>query len=155
MDPRDFFNVFVSPALKVWRAEPLDIRLATNVLCELDILAEHFLQFTNPNITREQISKDRDALGASYALLAVARDVHDTHKHGRLSRRTALIRSGQRPTMVHKPGYFRPGWYREGWYNTGKTALQVVQDNGVVHDVSDVIEAIVKYWEQELQRAGL
>src|SRR5215212_3450971 len=92
--PQRFLIEFVLPAITEWRSDPLSVRRATIAICELDNLAEHLVQFKSPNISRDDLRKERDRIGASFKHLALCRDIHDTHKHGRLTRKTAMITRG-------------------------------------------------------------
>jgi hypothetical protein len=91
-DPNAFFAEYVLPAIADWKRQPTSIRLATLALCELDNLCEHWLRHEAP-LTQQEVTLKRNELGKDKLFIAIARDIHDTHKHGGLNRITALIKS--------------------------------------------------------------
>ncbi len=98
--PGEFFETYVAPAIAEWRANPSSIRLATLALCELDNLAEHVIIHTNPRVRKGEVTQERDKLAGAKPELGLARDIHDTHKHGPLARKSASITKGQRPWSI-------------------------------------------------------
>src|SRR5262245_32156505 len=100
MDPRDFWRDYVLPAIRDWENAPLNVRKATIALCELDNLTEHFIRHQKPELDKREVTAERDRLATIKQALGIARDVHDTHKHGELSRRSAQITRGQKPRVV-------------------------------------------------------
>lgn len=152
--PRDFYEMFVYPAIAQWRANPADIRLATIAICELDNLAERFILFENPAIDRAGLTCARDALCNSKHYLAMARDVHDTHKHGRLSRKSARIRLGQIP-RVERFGGLSSSPLSAAPLSGGGEYLVVVLDDGTIQNIDVVITHCLRHWNDEFLRLGV
>lgn len=151
MHPRQFFLDFVEPTVADWMAQPLGARHAIIALCEIDNLAEHFIQHTQPSLTK--VAHARDALGAMMHDLAIARDVHDTHKHGLLSRKSATITQGQKPKPGRRDGAFSEGF--SAGFQIGEPALVVIADDHAHHYVDDVIQNAVTYWRAEIAQLPL
>ncbi|QKD02212.1 hypothetical protein [Mesorhizobium loti] len=148
MHPRHFLEDFVEPSVNEWAIQPLSARHAIIALGEIDNLAEHFIQHINPTVQR--IGPERDALGFALHELAIARDVHDTHKHGALSRKTATITQGQKPKKSRRGGAFSDGF--SSGFDIGTPALVVTDDNQQTHYVDDVIEKAMEYWRVEIAK---
>jgi hypothetical protein len=146
MHPQNFFDDYVAPAVHEAQRNLLNIRLATVALCELDNMAEHWILFGTPTATRDDVAAQRTALGAGYPSLALARDIHDTHKHGRLTRKNATIKQGQRPTVQPMGGAL--GSFPLGAAPIGGVLdeLMIELDDGQRHSVRMVIQDCVSYW---------
>ncbi|MER9408177.1 hypothetical protein NKI36_29670 [Mesorhizobium caraganae] len=80
----------------------------------------------------------------------MARDVHDTHKHGALGRKTATITQGQKPKQSRRGGAFSEAF--SSGFQIGDPALVVVEDDQTLHYVDDLIERAVKYWRAEIAK---
>jgi hypothetical protein len=148
VNPWQFLKDFVEPAVAEWHADPLNIRRATIALAELDNLAEHFILYTQPGLL--QIAPERDALGLSVPLAAIARDVHDTHKHGPLRRKSATMKQGQRPQQSLRGGEFSDEFSAE--FNIGVPTIVIVQDDGTKYFADDVIYPLMRHWHNELSK---
>ena len=138
-DPKAFFTEYVLPAIEDWKHQPTSIRLATLALCELDNLSEHWLRHEHglrygEPLMKQQVAPKRDELCRDHLFLALARDVHDTHKHGCLNRPNALIKQGQKAT-VGDGGASGELAYGEA---PGEN-LEIKTDEGATYDVSAVI----------------
>jgi hypothetical protein len=154
--PRRFLEEYVRPAVEEWRSEPTNIRRAMAAICELDNLTEHVILHANPRFDSRKVSRERERLANLTPDVGVVRDVHDTHKHGRLSRVNATIKNGQQPE-IHQIG---GGLLALGPISGGPIAglmdeLAIVFDNGSSRHGGDVIEKMMLHWETELQRLGL
>jgi hypothetical protein len=97
--PRKFFDTYVVPAVDAWQRDQRNERLAIQALNEIDNLAEHVLKHVNPIAS---VKHERDKLAAIRPSLGLARDAHDSHKHGLLGRKNAKITKGQSPKVVSK-----------------------------------------------------
>lgn len=149
--PLDFFETFVLPTVEEWRRSPLDARRATLALGQIDCLADHYLLHIDSAIAGVSIGAAREELRKAEAAVGLARDVHDTHKHGRLSRRSAIITQGQGPTTVHGGAFFGGATFGEVTFAASTPSqLIVVDDSGIGHDLAAVIEACVVFWKQRL-----
>jgi hypothetical protein len=154
--PRKLFQNFVIPSVRDWQANPVDIRRATVAICQIDIVADHFLLHIQPTLTRQSLSAERDALANSERMLGIVRDVHDTHKHGRLARRTAKITRGQVLEKTEIGGPIGSLCIGEGPIGGGGVSKLVVRlDDGSVVLVRNLIQTASQYWELELKRNGL
>jgi hypothetical protein len=149
MDPRAFLKIYVVPAVEAWKSSPLNVGFAARAINELDCLAEHAILARDPSL--ERTGPDRDALGERNWAVRVCRDVHDTHKHGKLRRENARIKSGHsiRRRMIARP-------FNTFAFNTmpfgGLTAwaLFVQDDDGTTYEVPKVVEECMRFWRAEL-----
>jgi hypothetical protein len=117
-NPRLFFEEYVVPYVEEWQNEPLAVRKAVVAICQLDALAEHVLctLVTRGEHPKEQPAKFRNRMAAREPLLKVARDVHDTHKHGGLERDDALIKSGEPPRLAWVGRAFQPNAFQNNGF---------------------------------------
>ena len=149
MEPVPFYRFFVIPAVETSKRAPLDVRLATEAIAQLDNFAEQVILARDPSI--KEVSPERDRLGERNWAVRVCRDVHDTHKHGPLRRKTAKIKSGY---SIRRRLSLRP--YNKFAYNTTAFGgakvwgLFIQEDEGATYDVSAVIEECVRFWRAEL-----
>jgi hypothetical protein len=150
---REFWDTFVAGAVQDWRDNPRDVRRATIALIELDNVVERLIQHQNPSISRGDISRERDRLGRLNQQLEIARDVHDTHKHGRLTRQTAKIRGGQQLRTTEAVG-ISSAPIGDSSISGGLSDLWIERDADR-HLASPVIEQCLTYLESELNRLGL
>jgi hypothetical protein len=148
-EPRYFFETFVLPAVKAWEQSQLDIRLATDALCQLDILAEHYAKRLGKNHTDE-----RRRLAAANPALQFAWDIHDGHKHGNLDRK-ALISRGQRPHTQSYGGAYADASYASAPYGGEIEELFIQVDVGPTYSLAMIIPSCLAFWTQELKRGGL
>lgn len=91
-----------------------------------------------------------------FPFLGVARDVHDTHKHGRLHRRSAKIRQAQKPTTVDHGGS-GPGFgpIADGSLASGPIQyLVITADDGRTHKLGSVIAQCEEHLKAKVQRFG-
>lgn len=145
--PSAFWDQYVDPAIMDWFHHEGDIRRAKIALCELDNFAEHMILFLNPSLkVMKGVGRERDRLCSLVAELGIARDIHDTHKHGRLSRRSATITT---PTIDTVWNLFPPLGGLES------TELWITDNAGRHHELSQIIWKCRDYWLNELRRAGL
>ena len=117
MQPRAFFDEYVTPALDEWRGDPSSVRHVVALLCQLDIIAEHVITHLDPSIARKDIAPARAALVARQPMLQLAGDIHDTHKHGSLTdaKKVRKITGGQQPQVTTVGGFGR-GSFGSGAY---------------------------------------
>jgi hypothetical protein len=88
-------------------------------------------------------------------MVGIARDVHDTHKHGPLTRRTARIKKGQGPRVVEWGGGISGAAINEAPISGGNLELGAVLDDGTSYPVESVVRDALDYWTAELMRLGL
>ncbi|RUX75594.1 hypothetical protein EN925_19630 [Mesorhizobium sp. M7A.F.Ca.US.006.04.2.1] len=149
MHPLQFLKDFVEPSVAEWAAQDLSVRHAIIALGEIDNLAEHFIRHTNP--IAQKVSLERDSLGSAVPALAIARDIHDTHKHGALGRKTATITRGQKPTKAQRGGGFSAETFSSG-FDIGEPALVVTEDDQTRQFLDDVIGEAMRYWRAEIAK---
>jgi hypothetical protein len=123
------------------------------VACQIDNLAEHFLLHIKPAL--KNTSAERDRIAASNPIVGIIRDIHDTHKHGRLTRRNAKITKGQNPTVVHEGGAIGSAPIGAAPIGGDMPRLIVRLDDGSSIGLVDVIQNALAYWESEMRRHGL
>ena len=152
IDPQTFFDEFVRPSLDEAWSEPHSVRRAIVAICELDNLAEHFLLRIRPGINRQQLSEARDYLATQVPALGVIRDVHDTHKHGNLHRRTARISQGQRPSIDLVGGMLGFGPFGGAPLGGFMEELIISLDDGTRHYLKQTLNEAFTYWSDELRK---
>src|SRR6478752_3164028 len=101
MDPREFMKDYVLPAMSECNNARREhtARKMTVAFCELDNLAEHFILHTSHGLASALVGQERTKLGEAHPIVALARDIHDTHKHGKLKARkfVRVVSQGQKP----------------------------------------------------------
>jgi hypothetical protein len=156
MNPREFLDEYVAPAIyDSQKAGHENIRLATTAICELDNLAEHMILYLNPGTDRPGISRERERRAAAVPATGLARDLHDTHKHGPLARKSARITQGQRPETRYIGGAIGSGPIGAAPIGGSIVELWIVADDGTHHLPSAVISECYGYWRTELARHGM
>lgn len=143
------------PAIADWQRNSLNVRLATIAICQLDILTEKIINHLNPGVSRQGVILERDRLTTVFSGLGVLRDVHDTHKHGLLTRRSAKITQGQ-PLEIHSYGG-AIGSMPIGAAPIGGTLneLAIELDDGTRFNVPVTISSCVAFWRTEMDRLGV
>jgi len=147
VEPRTFWDQFVEPAIVDWCHYEGDVRRATIVICELDNFAEHMLLFLNPALSgRGMMGGARKELCDRVPMLGIVRDIHDTHKHGRLSRKATIVA----PPDVEKMWDLFPPLG-----SLPSTELWIKDAAGKRYELSAIIWECRDYWRAELVRNGL
>jgi hypothetical protein len=126
------------------------ITAPTDALCQIDNLAEHAA-----NHLAQNPGKYRDQLRQREPMLGIARDVHDTHKHGRLTRSNAEIKQGQRAEIVSRGGAIGAGAIGASPIGGGSHALYVTTDSTEMIFIPQAIMTGFRFWEIELTTFGL
>lgn len=120
-----------------------------------EIVALWTLLAGRPNLNQGEAARFRDGLGVREPILAVIRDAHDSHKHGELSRRTAIhASSGQRPEPATKYGFFLNHTFLDGPL-TPYQELVYILDDRTEKSVPAMLHEAMAAWERELTRLGL
>jgi transcriptional regulator of met regulon len=154
MNPRQFFDEFVTPCVEEWQLDPLNVRKAVIAISQIDILADVVLIHQHPGFTRRQLANVRKATEQNTRIRLLVRDVHDTHKHGPLHRPTATITTGERKLERRGAGCLSNA-FQNNTVQVGTSVLEIVQDDGTKHLVENVITDALTYWEGELLSLGL
>jgi hypothetical protein len=131
------------------------VRLATTALCELDNLAEHFILYSTPGIDWDGVKAERKSISAQEPMVGLAKDVHDTHKHGRLIRKSAKITQGQRPQLGEWGLGINALPINAGPIGGGMFRLLVTLDDGTAYPAELVISGDRLHWVDKLDRAGI
>lgn len=157
--PRDFITEFVDPAIKLSWTNPNVKHLAVHAITQVDVLAEIVALWTllggRPKLDHGEASKFRDALGVRQPALAIIRDAHDSHKHGELSRRTAIkVSKGQRPEVVTKAGIFANHIFAGG-PPTYYRALVLRLDDGKTKKIYSLLYEAMAAWDEEFKSLRL
>jgi hypothetical protein len=154
--PRTFISDYIAPAIEVWRSQQNAGHLAIHALTQIDILAEVVDLWNHRDnedgIKRGSASRFREELGKREPSLAIVRDVHDNHKHGRLNRITALV--DRRPEMIKKFGFFAD----HSFYDDDPTPYNIMGitlKDGSDIEVYRLIDQAMEAWERELTGLGL
>ena len=150
-----FFEDFVVPAVKDWTIEPLSVRRATIAFCEINNLAEHFIGDQHPGADRKKINEEREKLVDLRISLGVARDIHDTHKHGKLSRKSARIRQGQ-PPQIHSYGQLQVKTSNGFEPIEGELKeLIIVLDDARPLSLTGMMNTCLDFWRKEFLKRGV
>jgi hypothetical protein len=149
VEPRTFFDTYVVPAVHAWQRDPRNERLAIQALNEIDNLAEHVIKHVNP---KASVKDERDKLAAIRPSLGLARDAHDSHKHGILGRKNAKITKGQRPQVVSFGGAVGSAPVGVTPVGGSLEELTLVLDDGSQHSVVGIITHCMDFWHAELAR---
>ena len=111
--------------------------------------------YLNPGIDRPGFTRERER----YALLSPAtglvRDLHDTHKHGPLARKSARISKEQKPRKMYLGGAIGSGPIGAAPIGGSIVELWIVADDGSQHLLSRVISECYAYWRAELETHGI
>jgi hypothetical protein len=153
-DIRKFYADFVLPTVHEWQNDPWNVRRAMLAVCEVDTMMERIILHENPHYDRDAVNQARESLRQKDQALGIARDVHDTHKHGALIRKTAVITQGQSLHQEFSGGAFGSDAFGEVPFGSSDAELWVVLDNGVKYKAEDIIRRCIEHCEQELARLG-
>lgn len=153
MTPRDIFNTFVRPAAADYEAAPGAAHRAVSALCHIDALAEEVWRATNKPEGKPR--RYRDYLKGKCIELGYARDVHDIHKHGMLTRQTTLP-NDKRPQVVRiGPTMMTPVSLQNVFvFQTGGQFVNLTLRDGTAVRALDVIKRCVEWWDVELSSLG-
>ncbi len=150
--PRDFFKVYVKPAVADCEADPGAVHRTVSALCHIDALAEE-IWHAKPQLAQSS-SAYRTALKDTLIELAYARDVHDIHKHGTLTRETRVLPNGRRPEVVQVGGIFDPKIFDPAIFDVGESKVVLTLQGGEHIDALRVIRTCAQWWDQELSQLG-
>lgn len=155
MVPIAFRDEFVLPAIDLWRERPNQPVLAVCAIAQIDILAEVVaIAQAGGALPRTGARDFRNELAQREPAIDRIRNAHDSHKHGRLSRRGAAeITEGQRPyRSVGTAPFFGHSFFGASYFGTTSTALLL--DDGTPVDVGTLIREAMEAWDRELRRLG-
>ena len=157
--PRGFITDYVEPAIALWRTDRNVKHLAVHAITQIDVLAEIVALWTllagRQTLPRDEASKFRNDLGVREPALAIVRDVHDSHRHGVLDRKTATrVSQGQRPEAVTKHGFFLDVTHLGGPL-TPYDVLVITLNDGTEKRVDTLLHEAMEAWDRELVRSGL
>ncbi len=153
MAPLDFFREYVEPAVALWRERPSLPVLAVGAIAQIDTLAEIVaLDQAGGSLPRGGAASYRDGLGEREPALARIRDAHDSHKHGRLSRASAVeISQGQRAYPSAGTGFFVDDAFVDDGF-LGDTSTAILLNDGTPLDISALVSDAMEAWDRELRR---
>lgn len=159
VDPRDFKNEYVDPAISTWQRDRLATHLAIHAITQVDNLAEVVFLWdkasARPAIGHKKVAEYRDDLGIREPFLAVVRDAHDSHKHGALRRKTAtMVSQGQRPENAMVGAFFLDHTPLDGPLTSIETVV-VRTDKGDELVVEGILINAMSAWKREFERLGL
>lgn len=158
-DPSLFVQEFVHPAIELFRRNIAVKHLAVHAISQLDVLAEVVALTTllqgRDKLPKHEMAAYRDALGVREPAIAVIRDAHDSHKHGELSRRTAVkLSQGQRPQPAVRHAFVLGRSALNRPLKPFRVLVYMFDDGSrvqVLALISDALEA----WRCEFERLGL
>jgi hypothetical protein len=145
-DPLLFVEEYVLPAIELYRKNRMTKHLAIHAMTQVDVLAEVVALWE-----AQRPREFRDELGDREPVLALIRDAHDSHKHGKLNRTSATERQGQRPEQATRSTYF-PGHYFLGEPPTPYVVLVFTRDNGTEEEIYSMLHHAMQAWEKELRQ---
>ena len=152
LNPRQFLDQFVAPTVEEWRRDSLNVRKTVIAISQIDILMDQVVAHTSGLIGNELRNRQSDERSKmTDPTICLIRDIHDTHKHGPLGRKSATIRTGEGP----RKHYIRHPLFMLPIFRTPIPILVIVQDDGTTHFVGNVIDKAIGYWQVKLQRLSL
>ena len=140
------------PAKTDCEADPGALHRAVSALCHIDVLAEE-VWHAKPEVDSSS-GAYRTALKARQIELAYARDVHDIHKHGTLSRKTTVLPNGRRPEVVQVAEAFQNNVFQPNVFQVGGPSVVLILQDGNRISALAVIQTCVQWWDQELAALG-
>lgn len=156
--PHDTLTTFTGASVQEFRSAPMDIRRAVRACCELDILCEHIVRYGHErHMSPARFSAEREKLFEAEPALRTIRDVHDTHKHGPLGRKSATIKSG-RPAQFKWTGAssaFGAGAFGEAAFSESPTVSLVIATNTEAALALTVVEKAFSFLIEEMHSRGL
>jgi hypothetical protein len=157
--PREFFEEIVKPAVALWGSDKTSVHLAVHALAQIDILAEEIFRHQSGTGTppEESAAKYRKYLRDQSADLGLAWDAHDSHKHGPLTRHTAvrLITQGQRPKVVDVGRSYLSRFVIGRSAFGRRNVMCLLTDKGSRIPLEGVLNRCIDAWDKELLRLGL
>jgi hypothetical protein len=159
IDPRSFIAEYVEPAIETWQKNPVVKHLAVHAITQVDVLAEIVALWTllggRSKLNQGEAAQFRDGLGLREPILAVIRDAHDSHKHGELSRRTAVhVSLAQRPEAITKYGFFLGHTFPGGPLTRYQQLIYVLNDE-TEKSLPVILHEAMVAWERELTQLGI
>ncbi len=159
IDTQTLIAEYVRPAIELWQKNQDVKHLAVHAITQLDVLAEIVALLNLPGsrekLTRAEARKFRDNLDTREPVLAIIRDAHDSHKHGKLDRQNAAQASkGQRPEMVTKYAFFADHTPAGGPL-TPYNVLVLQLNDGTEKDIYVLLNDAMAAWERELTHPRL
>lgn len=151
---RDFFDIFVLPAVEDWRADTSSIRKAMDVACHINALADHYWHehsSVDPGRIDDQVDSPgqfRRHLCDQHVELASIRDIADAHKHCELDRANRRLTSN---TQAHIRSM---GWGEAeyGIAEFGEAHAMVVSfDDGTAENFARIVWDAVEIWTALLE----
>lgn len=145
----EFFETHVVPAMNEWLSTPDDLRLARIAAGALNDMAEHFWHgFEKIDPARVFNTPDakafRPELAKKYKDWSLVRDVAETHKHVKLSRKGRSVTSaGQTVVVPTGAGTLIPG---AGAYGGSPSVVVNLDDGSTVHFI-DVAKRAFEMWK--------
>jgi hypothetical protein len=121
-------------------------------LCHIDALAEEV--WNAKSGMGASPAAYRAALKAKQIELAYAWDVHDIHKHGKLTRRKPVLPNGRRPEVVQVARAFQNNVFQQNVFQGGGPSVVLILQNGNQISALTVIRTCVQWWDQELATLG-
>lgn len=160
--PREFMAEYVLPSVKHYGEHRLEKHLAVNAISQMDNLAEvvaaHILPPERTGLKRREAGNFREALRERWPVLGTINDAHDCHKHGKLTRQSAIddpkgVVAG-RPEQVTDYGFFVDDTELDDDL-TPHEVLAITLNDGTEQEVFEMLCAALQAWDGEFQRLGL
>jgi hypothetical protein len=159
MHPREFLDTFVYPSIEAWGRDQLNAALAVSAISQVDILGEVAHEYitlglsdpvyaiAKPNIPKTA-AKFKEELSKTHLVIGIIRDIHDAHKHGKLSRPTAInVSDRQAPNILVSTSY------PSGEPVHAQLAIQL--EDGYNRPIRSIISAALQVWQLVLTGYGI
>jgi hypothetical protein len=154
LHPREFIAEYVDPAIELYRKNRTVKHLAVHAMTQVDVLAA-VVGLWSAGCQKLEESQFREELGRREPAIALIRDAHDSHKHGRLRRKSAAAASqGQRPERVTKHAHFLNRFFF-GKLPIAYDVLVLVLNDGTEKEVYSLLHEAMQAWNRELSRRRL
>ena len=145
----DFFREYVLPAIREWRENRTNQRLATTVAGELNSLVDYYWHAKRHELLMssgcETLTAFRAHLTRENENIGLVRDLADSHKHFLLDRASRSITNADQ-LGVRQIGYGEA----YGLCYGGGEVLSVQLDNGTLRYYDDIAEDVFTYWRRLL-----
>ena len=146
--PRRFETEYVLPAVEWWMRHQAELHLAIHAITQFDNLAEIVALWLagDTGLERGGGGRIRQAQGLREPALAMIRDTHDSHKHGRLTRtENVFVSRGQRPQIEADAACFCGHTFCGGPL-TPNEELRVTLDDGSQKPVYTLLHEAQQAW---------
>jgi hypothetical protein len=157
MSSRSFLEKFLRPNFEEWAASPIDERRAMNAILSLNQMADWYFVDnssipTNVGCATRQTDYRKYLVENECAEFKWIWDLADAHKHFKLARNSAIVRSADQ-VAVQRTGYFEED-YCDDDYVDDWDELIIDLGSGKVVPLMHSAQLVLKMWERLVLTCG-